>query len=351
MPGCAPPPGPGGTGPGADAGSRFYDKSVSGEFRLGLGSFGVDSGYLIIHEPIPTNRLCGPQCLQYYSTNGEAQVIGDGSGNIRQVKTPQGLIDVVTLTGTKFSLNYYLPVNVGAIVGGVYTVSGFPYYTNAVENPDGTSSTNRHRFTDSNGYVYDYEWKTNGWQLTTGSGLRQEYHTEWTTNSGNIKFVQTDLFNAAYSLVDRNRKQFTNASGAWRLIEEIRGAGSDARTNTFVPGPGVGLVTRELFAKGEWTYREFDSGARPTNELSGYGLQGYTTNPALCRQLQHDYSTNVVSGSGDDLTRSGKTPRRTIELLLGQEISRSYTVVLSNEVAAPSLATAPSLDDANAKAS
>ena len=65
--------------------------------------------------------------------------------------------------------------------------------------------------------------------------------------------------------------------------------------------------------------------------FSAFQAQGFTTNKDLCRFVEHDYSTNAVPGSGDDGTREIQRPRRTVEYLLGQEVSRSYFIALPGE--------------------
>src|SRR5439155_21722212 len=55
------------------------------------------------------------------------------------------------------------------------------------------------------------------------------------------------------------------------------------------------------------------------------------TNQSSCRMLEHDYSTNVISTSGDTENRDANTPRRTIAWVTGNEVGRSYYVALPGE--------------------
>src|SRR5206468_6293910 len=78
---------------------------------------------------------------------------------------------------------------------------------------------------------------------------------------------------------------------------------------------------------GSWEYYVYDAQRRPTNVFSSFLNQAATNNMTLCRMIEYNYTTNVVSGSPDTGQYGTFTPRRTIEYLLGQEISRSYAVV------------------------
>ena len=86
-----------------------------------------------------------------------------------------------------------------------------------------------------------------------------------------------------------------------------------------------------MHTDGTWEYYVYDSHNHPTNIFSAFLNQGVTTNSASCRMIDNNYSTTVISGSGDAGNLDVSKPRRSIEYLLGQEIGRSYFVALPGE--------------------
>jgi alpha-tubulin suppressor-like RCC1 family protein len=61
-----------------------------------------------------------------------------GDGLIRQVKTPAGLIDVVSLGERSYEIKKYGPEQIGAKVSGLYTANTAPHFSIKVEAPENT---------------------------------------------------------------------------------------------------------------------------------------------------------------------------------------------------------------------
>jgi RHS repeat-associated protein len=311
------------------------NSSVAASFKLGKTAFGKSAGALRVKENYPTNVLSTPLCLRYrYPTNSDCEVITNSAG-IRQVKVPEGLANVLTNGSTNvYFIEFYPASQVGSKVGGLYQLSGSPLTTNRIENPDGGTSTNRFRVTESDGSVCDYEWKTNGWELVTGNGWRKEYKaSSW---SGDMNYrTNTVEIRDTNTLVSSTIRKYQAFPWGQKLIEEVTGTGAATLTNTYTyytnAGPTTGLVQQVNFADGRWEIREYDTNRYLTNLIVSFGNQAPTNNGDLCRRFEYSYATNVISGSGERGGRPRGDPRRTIEYLLGREIGRSYTVGLRGE--------------------
>jgi len=63
-----------------------------------------------------------------------------GQGLIRQVKTAAGLLDMVQLSERSYEVRTYGPSQVGAKVGGLFTVNSAPFFVMKVEAPAGTQN-------------------------------------------------------------------------------------------------------------------------------------------------------------------------------------------------------------------
>jgi hypothetical protein len=120
---------------------------------LGRYAFGKSVGALSIHEKYPSNVICKPCCLGFLypsGTNNTACEMITNSAGIRQVKVPEGLANVVIDSAYKYSIGIYSPsvVSTNKDTNGLYTFSGAALATVTVENPDGSTATNKLRITD-----------------------------------------------------------------------------------------------------------------------------------------------------------------------------------------------------------
>ena len=317
------------------AGNLAAPGSVTGAkavISLGAGDFGDVAGALTIFEELPSSNLSTPMCLHYGYSNDYNEVIMD-SGVIKQVRAPATFVNVTTNNAYKYTVDYYKTNVITGKAGSLYTFSGAPLGTITIENTNTTgSASNTVRITDAFGYVTDYVFSTNGvtnvWEKTSGGGARKELNaTSW---SGSNVTVRTETWNGAAALEAIRVDTYTNAPFGVRRLQSIEGTGAAVRTNTYTYWSN-GPVQLVASSDGGWTYTEYDTNNRPTNVLSSYGMQGPTNIPALCRQVEYSYDQSVVAGSGDTNFVSFMTPRRTIERLLGNEVRRSYSVVLDFE--------------------
>src|SRR5690606_6147058 len=151
-------------------------------FEMGRGLLGRTAGKLGFWAMTPSPALATPTMLYYHYDFPDVEKILV-SDVIRQIKAPQALADVVTINGYKYEIRFYLPSQVGSLVGGVYQVSGTPFVTWTVENPDASVSVcHRVRLTETRGAsssVFDYVYTTNthSWKVTFPGGFREPEYT------------------------------------------------------------------------------------------------------------------------------------------------------------------------------
>ena len=189
-----------------------------------------------------------------------------------------------------------------------------------------SGDTNRLTITDSNdGSTSDYSWQTNGWLLSTGGGLRKELRISGLSATNTINTTTNTISDLSGPPVQSKVEVWQTMAAGPRLVTEIFGTGTASRTNTYTY-TAAGYIEQSIRWDGYWEYYFYDSHNRPTNILSAFLNQSITTNRSLCRLLEYDYSTNVISGAGDNGNTYAGTPRRTIESVLGTEISRKYFV-------------------------
>jgi len=312
-------------------GTSANDSSVDVAVGLGWSSLSGHAGQLSISADYPSSTLATPQGLTYESVRPDVQVITDSQGNLRQVNAPEGLAEITTNSATEYTINLYSATNVLGQTNGLYSLSGTPQTTVTIESPGG--DTNQLIVTESRqgvDTVFAYLWVTNGWQLTTGGGLRQETKNTVWSQSNTVRTVTQTVRNADGSVVKNDIQTYQMFPTGEHLTQEILGVGASAQTNTYIYMTN-GFLLQSVLANGSWQYYVYDSQDRPIQVFSSFGNQTITTNPALCRMVAYDYSPNDVSGSGDDGHISLGTPRQAVEYLEGQEIKRTYNVFLPNE--------------------
>jgi len=299
------------------------------ELKVGLGWAleGNTADYLHIKEESPSAAIATPADLHYDFHHVDVEVYTNSSG-LAQIKTPQMFVNIVTNSSSEYSILFYNLTNVLSDPinnGGYYLLTNSPYRTITVQNPSG--NTNEVLMTDSNdGSTYDFTWQTNGWLLTTGGGLRNELRT--TVSSNNLSIVTTTISTGSSAPIQTRIETWAGIpTNSQRLIQEVNGSGSAARTNNYSYTTN-GFLQQVVRSDGSWEYYVYDSYNRPVDVYSGFLNQGVTTNMALCRLTVNDYSTNQVSGSGDTGLTFFLTPRCSIQYVLGQEVSRKYFIGL-----------------------
>ncbi|MBL9170605.1 MAG: RHS repeat-associated core domain-containing protein [Verrucomicrobiales bacterium] len=306
---------------------------VSVELSGGMRAFGQVAGGLTIRESLPTKAVYTPACLQFnYFTNNERVLIRDGGNQIRQLKLAQGLMNVVTLSSSKYSVDFYSIGSVGAMSGGLYTFSGSPAQTVTISNPDATGNTsNSVQIVDGVGLTNRYDWLGTGWQLSSAGGTRIVRRCETTNTTAGTRTICTEVFAGDTNTLLSCQMLTLKPIGSRELMtEEVIGQGAEALTN-YVSYSTNGFREKVLRADGGWTIFQNDAMGRVTNEFSGFLNQAPTNSVSLTRSWERDYTTNVISGSGDHLDQDTAIPRREIERILGQEVGRRYRVVVSNE--------------------
>ena len=307
--------------------------SVDYSIKLGTAGASQSAGEIHIKGNQPSMGLYSIRGIRYDFSSTNIQVIRDAGDAIRQIRTPQVMVNVVSNSTLKYTLDLYLPANLTGFSGGLFTVAGTPFSTFTVENPDGTGSTsNRVRITelrDGNTRIADYAVTNGNWHLTTGNGLRVE--TETTSVSGSIRTVTKEIRSGAGALVSVTVSKYEAFSWGEALIAEIRGTGPSAWTNTYTYNNN-GMMRQATRGDGSWEIFEHDADWRLVATYSSWLNQAPTTNASLCRVTANSYDSSVVSGSGDDDAFRPQVPRRIIESVAGTEIARRYNVqyLLSN---------------------
>lgn len=302
-------------------------KVSSVDVRVDLGPSLVKAGntFLQVKSDNPSLALGTPQLIRCDFVRPELVKITDANGWIRQVKSADRFVDVLTNSATSYSLLIYGVTNALYNTNGVYQLTGSPYQTLTVQLVGG--DTNHVQVTDSlDSSTADYVWQTNSWALTTGGGLRTETFTS--TQVGAIGTKVRTVKNALGGVESMTTETWQTFSFGDRLTQQVFGSAGNARTNTYSYNSN-GLLDTVTRWDGSWDIYRYDSKGRQTNHFTAFTNSAPTTTSSQCRLIANTYTNSVVSGSGDNAALEPFTPRQVVESVLGVEIARSYTVVQS----------------------
>ena len=298
------------------------NNNVDVQIELGSSAIQGSSGYVQVQGTAPSTGLGTPATLRCDFIRPELEKIVDSTGLLTQIKAQDGLVTVVTNSGSSYSLSFYGPSQVGAKAGGAYTVTGSPSKITTLENVGG--DTNHFRVTDSvKGIIADYYWQGSGWNLVQGGGLRQEVQQQ--TVNGNQRTVLRQVQDSVNVAREGTVVYQTFPLGE-NIILQVDGTGSAARTNAYAYDDS-GRLLSATHPDGGWEIYQYDAQGRQVNRFSPWLNSAPTTNSANCRLTTLDYSTNALAGSGDDGQTLPNTARCSIDYIQGQEASRRYTVL------------------------
>lgn len=302
--------------------------------NIGLGSdnYGGSAGALSINADLPNTTLSTLQGLRY-SVADTVQVMGStGSGHI-QFKTSQALVDAKTDNSYQYTISFYNSANWGSIGGdGFYAPSGSASTTIVVANPDGATAYNRLQVTrtDAGGTpsvtLYSYTASSGTWTMTTGAGseTRNESRSSSWDNTHTIRTETHTITDSGNNVIYNEVNTYQLFAWGEEMIQQVVDPNGANLTSTwhYYTDPnssGYGQVMDYTDANGHWTQYQYDSDNRETKEIIQFGNSPFGSAESANRAISTTYST-----SDPEIT--------TVETLLGQEISRKYQVVHSDEV-------------------
>ena len=321
--------------------------SADMRFNMGNSAYGRRRNTLQIFEQSATPRLTSAEGIYLLAGSGgdiDVVTLATNSQTIRQVKGPLGLVDVVTTNDYNYCINFYSSSNIAN--GGLKTNGLYQLASNAIPmrcyqfvNPYGsTNNPNCVRIIEDRGGTmftnqFDF-YPTNGiWQYWRANKARLE-RRQYSTNSGVITATHTIHDPVSTNTVRKRLQKLQSFNWGSSMTEYTRDPeGAQLKTTysyyTSTNDNGYGRLKQAVYENGGWQILEYDSEKRISRVYSSYLNQILTTNANLCRKMEYDYTP--ISGSGDNGAYRPNLPRREVEYVLGQEVSRKYYVYKRGE--------------------
>ncbi|HEV2208262.1 MAG TPA: RHS repeat-associated core domain-containing protein [Verrucomicrobiae bacterium] len=315
----------------------------------------LDAGYINLNSQTIAPTLATPNALQIPFNRPNVNTVYN-SGVLQQVECPQGLVNIVVISGYEYHLDCYYSTQFTPPLGGIgpYQINSgaTPFVTWDVQNPDGASAFNRLFITEIRGsnqrqFQYTFNSSTWQWNLTLPDG--QTSHS--TSLTRGTDSTLTNYLRQVWSgseLVKQTQKLYKYVPSLNYLLleQQIDGTGSLTNITTYTyyssdpsNGAHTNLLQRVDYPDGNWVYYVYDQYGRKSTEYSAYlnnpaPTLGTVPNPVQngCKETDYYYTLDATAdGQGDNGTINPDTVRKTvISVPVGNqlvEISRTYHLV------------------------
>ncbi len=227
----------GGAGSAGEGGVSAGSKSggLSGSFSLG-GSMDNSAGEISFSSGSISPDLFTPAVLNYVSVSPHVEVIRDGSTNaLRQIKAPEGLADIVTLSAISYEIRYYPIPQVGALVSGLYQTSGSPVKVWRFSSPQNSAAIPEIKVTEIQGAIAKEQVisEIGGTWTATITGLRAESRTETTLGNGDKQVDITVYHPTTSAVASKFREVYHAFTWGTEKISSVSDPDGDALTTTW----------------------------------------------------------------------------------------------------------------------
>src|SRR5882672_196983 len=116
--------------------SYTTDTGLDFRLNLGLASPTLDAAFIWLKSPSASADIARPLSLTVPFSRPGVEVTNGSDGAIKQVKVPQGLVNVSVRDNCEYHLECFYQTKVGSKdVNGYYTTNGSAFATWVVKNP------------------------------------------------------------------------------------------------------------------------------------------------------------------------------------------------------------------------
>ena len=335
------------------------DTSIHLDLSLGKLASGRSAGHLTLYAIQPDARIFSPEALRYYKDGMGAETIRDENGWLRQIRSADVLVDIVTNNGYMFSydLRFYSPSNWGSPdESGLYVPSGPEYVTWRIFAPqtltmgeNTVANSNRVMLSKVKGdedtrYEYLYDEDRQGWRLTSGMRFHQKNNgyrwdhglkveSRYSTTSGATRTETYSIAtNATGPAVYREVKEYRKFPWGEAWTKSIQGEGASARTtergyyeDPLLPSRYARLAW-ERQPDGNFAWYDYDDQGRIVMEARAckdMDVPVLESNALMAAAAVTLYDFTPVDPD-DDGTVNPRKPRTVTELAANQIVSKTY---------------------------
>jgi len=334
---------------------------VNAKFSMGKDYGGGSAGFLHITASEMSPELSSPTTDSLPPSDGpvhtdDCDAHEDGSGTystasadylmaagdkklLRQIKVPDGLVDIVVSNAFRYDMAFYPISAVGTKdQDGYYQPTGAPSVTYIIENPDASTNVyNRLRISKVTGsetnvseFVNTVDGGTNTWTLATGNSLKRESVNEYSAD-GYINTLRTvtGTSNEVVSAVLTKSMQFPWGLARVEQITDPDGEALTTRWSYYTNAADAGRYSRvamQINPDGSWQKHDYTPEGYPLSSVSSYLDATTNATAAEARATYYDYSLHA----GETPGYRPSTARTVIETTLGVTNSITYRAFTTN---------------------
>lgn len=293
--------------------------------NLGNDNYGNGAGSLSVNADTPSTNLYTPASLGYYGSLSNVTIVR-WNGLIKQLVVAGQLVNVSTISSNEYQIVFY--DQCGPLQGRYYATAGSVVSrANLKKTQDNTlqvTVTMNEGGANQSVSVWTYVWSdvTHGWTLTHPGQLQIEQQS-WDPNTLTKTLTVKNGDNTiASQVVETHYREAV--TGALFLKSSIRGTTGAQITNSWIyyddsvnDGVNFARVRWSFSERGDWTRYDYNSLGLLQKEVHPF-LDTPTNAPdSQCRVISHDYSLP---------TNTACSCETVIETVLGQEVSRHYSI-------------------------
>ncbi len=323
-------------GCGGFGGSSSSMGSIDVLFGLGAASGGESAGYLHLEQEEPSLYWSSPAGLTYNMVRDDVTVLRDNFSMLRQIKPPEGLVDLVVVDDYLYYINYYTNTFTATNEAGFYVTNGAESVVSyRVENPvrlPGTAYITNLLIVKLQGnstVTTKYSKTSSGssWTLSQGNGLRIE--TLSITKTAGFRIETQNVADASGNIASQIRSLYqTNTAWGDILLSRTEDPQGLALCTSNTYDMTNGLITRQTYPNAGWKEWTFDASRRITSERTPWGTNSVRTvtneyassGPRLemprtvreyvdgneVRYTEYSYSTNSAGGTTEVIQEHGE---------------------------------------------
>jgi RHS repeat-associated protein len=330
-----------GTSGEGDVSNGSSSGGLSGGFSLG-GSVNGTAGEISFSSGTISPELFTPDALNYVSVTPDVEVIRDpGTNALRQIKAPETLADIVTISATSYEIRFYPISQVGPKVSGLYQTTGNPSKIWRISSPQNSAAIPEIKVTEIQGTISKEQVFSaiGGTWLSTITGLRSESRTGTTLGNGDTQ-IETTVFHPTTGVIASKIRDVYHAF-PWgtERISSVQDPDGDALATTWafhedaIDTANYGRLKWIIRPDGSWERYSYYEGGGESGKIESVfrPWKNLPASPADATNVNcHRTSYNYTSAGSYFASEVSYMDKRILGVIVERKYSGTYTYDLSS---------------------
>lgn len=265
-------------------GSSAAISSIDVFFNLGAALGGESAGYLRLKKEEPSLYWSSPAGLEYKLVRDDVVVLRDNFNELRQIKLPQGLVDLVATDQYEYCIDFYTNLFTSTNEAGFYLTNGAQALvsyrvTNPRRLPYIWAITNLLIVQRQGGVILTTSYNrisADMWRLSRANGLQIE--TLAMSQVADLRIATQTLADASGLVASCVESVYlTNTVWGDLLLKRTEDPKGVALCTSNTYDLASGRIIRQTYPGGGWKDWTFDGAGRITSESTPWGSNSVHT--------------------------------------------------------------------------